>query len=314
MTKSGVALLLVAASILVAPRAHAGGNDPAAAEALFDEGRSLVKAERFTEACPKFEASQRLDPGVGTLLNLGDCLERVGKTASAWARFREAASMAVVSSQRDREKEARDRALALEPRLLRLAIRPSVEQAGLRIVRDGVVLDRDTWGTAVPVDPGRHAIAASAPGKVGWSQELQIEPAPEGTTRWVDVPKLAADAAPIVSTWGAQRTVSVVTFGAGVAAAAVGAVLALDAKSDYDAARGRCAANGCAEPLRNDAMSAGNQADAATALVIGGSVALVAGVVLFVTAPRGKPRETARARAGGVFGALDLRWAPAFAR
>lgn len=315
MTKTGIVanvMLGLALLSMSASSARAQTSDPAAAEALFDEGRRLAKEERFTEACAKFEASQRLDPGVGTLLNLGDCFERVGRTASAWARFREAASLAVASSQREREQAARLRAQALEPRLMRLAIRPEVEHAGLRIARDGVVLEPDAWGTAVPVDPGRHAITASAPGKKAWREELEVEPTPEGTTRVLVVPALESESVSEPSTWSAQRTVSVVTFGVGVAVLAAGTVIALDAKSSYDDARSRCTATGCSDPVRDQAMSAQDRADIATGLFIGGAVAVVAGVVLFVLAPRRGAAPSARAP-GGLWGALDLRWSPPFA-
>ena len=60
-------------------------SNKATAEALFTEGRALATSGKCAEAIPKFQASQKLDPGVGTLLNLAECYEQVGKTASAWA-------------------------------------------------------------------------------------------------------------------------------------------------------------------------------------------------------------------------------------
>src|SRR5260221_11014313 len=70
--------------------AHAQ-NDPVAARTLFDEGRKLLADGKYDAACPKLEESQRLDPGTGTLFNLADCWEQIGRTASAWARFLEGA-------------------------------------------------------------------------------------------------------------------------------------------------------------------------------------------------------------------------------
>src|SRR5262245_31616174 len=60
--------LLLGASVLCfalhsAAQEKSGGNR-AAAEALFNQGRDLMSAGKFSEACPKFEASQQLDPGL----------------------------------------------------------------------------------------------------------------------------------------------------------------------------------------------------------------------------------------------------------
>src|SRR5258706_4007829 len=70
--------------------AHAAGKNAVAAQALYDEARQLVAAGKFEQACPKLKASYELDPGGGTLLNLADCYERQGKTAQAYATFKDA--------------------------------------------------------------------------------------------------------------------------------------------------------------------------------------------------------------------------------
>lgn len=88
------------------------------------------------------------------------------------------------------------------------------------------------------------------------------------------------------SFWNGQRTASIVAFGAGISATAVGMGLALHAERSYDAARDQCTARGCDDETRAQAASAGTYADVATGLFIGGAVALAAGVVLLVTAPR----------------------------
>src|SRR5580698_8378696 len=76
----------------------------AAAAALFEDGRRLMGENKFAEACPKLEESQRLDPGMGTLYNLSVCFEAVGKIASAWVGFRDVAGQALASGQAQRER------------------------------------------------------------------------------------------------------------------------------------------------------------------------------------------------------------------
>src|SRR5947209_7609130 len=89
-------LCAVATNLTMTAAASAQGtsSDKAAAEALFNEGVSLVAAGSFAAGCSKFEASQALDPTLGTTLRLGDCYERVGKTASAWALFKQSEGLA----------------------------------------------------------------------------------------------------------------------------------------------------------------------------------------------------------------------------
>src|SRR4051812_35345515 len=66
----------------------------AEAEVLFRDGRTLIRRGKLAQGCDKLDASERLESSVGTLLNLGDCREKLGKFASAWAAFRKAEAMA----------------------------------------------------------------------------------------------------------------------------------------------------------------------------------------------------------------------------
>ena len=152
-------------------------GDKAAAEALFVEGRKLMEAGRYVDACPKFEASQRLDPGVGTMLNLAECYEKSGRTASAWAEFREVISAARAAESKEREALARERAAALEGKLSRLTIALSPEATGtpgIEIRRDGATVDSAELGTSIPVDPGKHVIEANAPGRQKWYKTIEL--------------------------------------------------------------------------------------------------------------------------------------------
>ena len=73
---------LASLAMLVARTAYAE-DSVAVAEHLFQEARVLVERGDYAAACPKLEASQKLEPAVGTQFNLADCYEHVGRTASA---------------------------------------------------------------------------------------------------------------------------------------------------------------------------------------------------------------------------------------
>jgi tetratricopeptide (TPR) repeat protein len=176
--------------LLHAPSAHAQ-TDKAAAEALFDQGVRLMKQNSFNDACPKLEESERIDPAVGTLLYLGECYERIGKTASAWASFREAASLANNMNQADRARVAGSRAQDLEPRLSRLSIElaPDVARiSGVVVKRGNQRLEPSLYGIPLPVDPGEYNIEVSAPGYQTWTTPIKVEPA--GASASVRVPAL----------------------------------------------------------------------------------------------------------------------------
>lgn len=130
----------------------------ALARALFTEGRELVAQGNYPQACPKFEESLRLDPGIGTQFNLADCWEHLGRTASAWALFLDTAAAAQAAVQPERADVARARALALEPSLPRLVLHVTTTTPPAQITLDGAVMGEPTWGTPIPVDPGPHAI------------------------------------------------------------------------------------------------------------------------------------------------------------
>lgn len=184
------ALACAALLSTVAPNLHAQAEDQATARALFDEGRKLMKANQFAAACPKLEAAHKLYGSAGILLNLADCYEKTGRTASAWSEFGEAASVAARSNRPDDADEARRRQAALEPSLDRLSIRVAHAAPGMVVKRDGVPLSSAAWGTMLPVDPGAHEITAEAAGYEAWSSSINL--AKPGQTATVDVPELRA--------------------------------------------------------------------------------------------------------------------------
>ena len=91
-----------------AARAETSTQNRAAAEVLFNEAGQLFRQGKYEAACQKLASSEKLDPAVGTQLNLARCYEKIGKTASAWIAFVDAAATAKSAGQAEREASARE--------------------------------------------------------------------------------------------------------------------------------------------------------------------------------------------------------------
>ena len=310
---------LLIASLALSPRAYADASPPdraaaAAADALFADAGKLAAANRWGEACLKLEASLKLDPGIGTLMRLGYCYEKIGRNSSAWSSYNDAIGMAQRANDK-RAKDATEGAKRLEPTLARLTIEVAPENAGagLEIRRDGTSISTGALGTPIPVDPGVHVLAATQPGKQAWTTTITIEAKPGVTTVRVPalvtvaepaaaaaaLPATAVAALPVAepaSVWGAQRIAGVSVGGVGVAGVIVGAVFGgLTGKKVADS-KATCTPDlrSCRQPgydLQHEARTTANVSDAAFAI---GGAAVIAGVVLVVTAPRGHAAPAAK--------------------
>jgi hypothetical protein len=157
-------------SLVIAARVASA--DPGA-EALFREGRDLLKAGKLEEACDRFARSEAIEPKVGTALNLGDCREHQGLFADAWEAFVAAQSLASRDND-DRRAEAARRAAALEPKLAHLQITAANRPPGLAITRNGRPIDVAALDSELPVDPGSYEVVATAPGYKPASAHAQL--------------------------------------------------------------------------------------------------------------------------------------------
>jgi len=204
----GVALTLAAvalAATAVALAAPAARAQPAPsvteqAQHLFEQGLKHLEAGRIAEACAAFDASQRLEPLVTTLLNLADCHERNHQLATAWAEFAQAEQQARSRSNAALEKVANKHATSLRPRLSQLTVSVPADHRvpGLEVRRGSDPVNPASWSRAVPVDGGSYTITARAPGCEPWSTTRAIKP--EGDNQTIEVPRLAAVPAPPVAT------------------------------------------------------------------------------------------------------------------
>lgn len=160
----------------------------AAARSLFNEARELMQAGQATKACPKFEESLRLEPGLGTRFNLADCWQAIERNASAWSLFLDVAAEARASGQTERAEVANERARALEPKLSYLVISVESPRDGQHVWLGPVELGRGAWGSRWPVDKGSHQLRAEAPGFESSNQTVRVS-AP-GNVISVTVPPL----------------------------------------------------------------------------------------------------------------------------
>jgi serine/threonine-protein kinase len=295
--------------------AQGQARDPAGAEKLFTEARKLLDAGKYAEACQRLADSQKLDPGVGTLLNLAQCYEKMGRTATAWATYHEAAALARANGQADREKKAARAADTLEPNLPKLTVTvpDAAAEKGVEVKRNGMAVPKSLWGVSEPVDPGEYVIEAHAAGKKPWSTRVKAEagratavilppldesasPAAAAATSAPPDTPAAAPSAPVrdsstslettSSGLRGQRLAAVIVGGAGIVAAGVGTVLAVSANSTYDSTNPHCTAdNFCDDQGIADRNTAMDRGRLATGVLIGGGVAFAAGVALWLTAP-----------------------------
>jgi serine/threonine-protein kinase len=303
----------LAGVLIAAPPLRAQEGNKAAAEALFSAGRELMAAGKFNEACSKFEGSQKLDAGLGTLLYLADCYERANRLASAWATFKEAESIAMGRSDQSRAEVAKDRYSKIEPRLTRVVVKVADgNDAGTVVKHNGQVVPRESWGVALPVDAGDQTLEASSPGHKTWTATVRVEG--EGVNVPIDVPLLEVDNAPKPaeamattapaepvpsadkgaqgSSGSTQRTIGLVVGGVGVVGIVVGTIFGLKAKSKNDDSKGFCKPdnpNDCSAQGVNLRDQALNAAKVSTVGMVVGGVALAGGIVLFITAPSDKP-------------------------
>jgi serine/threonine-protein kinase len=281
----------------------------ASAEALFNDGITLVSAGRFAEGCAKFEGSQALEATLGTELRLADCYERIGRTASAWALFKESQGIAHRNGELQREDVARSRAEALTPRLSFLTIEVEPPPAkGLRVERNEQLVPPASLGAPIPVDPGVQTVVVSAPARRSWSGSVVV-PAESGTATLhvpnlamapvarVSVPMSPAPAPAPLRVVNTQRTLGIVTTGLGAAGILSGLGLGWYAKHENDLSRTDqyCPVDdhdGCSHAgvsLRNRSRAF---AAASTATLLVSGAVLVTGVVLWSTAASSSERAS----------------------
>jgi hypothetical protein len=309
-------------ALAVALAAGAAFADPAAdrKQGAKDakQGRALLKAHKYADACPKLETSQQLAPSLVTETLLAECDVHIGKLASALAAYRDVVAREPNSKRR---KAAVDVVAKLDLRVPRIIVKVD---ADAEVMLDGAPLAATAQGA--PVDFGRHEIVGSKPGTVEFHKSVTITD--EGQVVTINVkleaPPVLAKAAPAVvalaptpaprprvepASPSHRRTYAVATIGVGGAGLVTGVVFGALARAKWNSAKEVCGGSTtCATQAEADAAGklgaqAHSRATLSTIFSIAGGAVAAAGLVLYATAPSGREVQVAALPAsdGGTF-------------
>lgn len=230
-----------------------------------------------------------------------------------------AAERVAGGSVEPREKIARLRAARIQKRMPTLRLVIEAPQPDTLVTLDGRTIAARTWGTATPIDPGEHVLRVSAPGRVVWRQKFAIAeqkhqqlqvpeleheveaPPPTAANSAASVsaaaPESAASAisAPIVNNASSAaapgpdtlRIIAYALAGAGLIAGGTGVAFGIATNSTLSKRDALCPNDICRDArelaqvgkLTEDARDTSTPA---TVLIIGGSIALAAGLTWLV--------------------------------
>jgi hypothetical protein len=307
-----LACLICAGIIASAASAHAQDNFQAvsAAKTLFEQGQKQMEDKNYDGACQSFKASNEAVARVGTLLNLADCYEKAGKLASAWGAYFDAISLGRRQNKPEYEEFAQKNRDRLEPLLSKMTIivPPEVKVDGMKVTRDGQIVEPVALGVAIAIDPGKHVIEASAPRKLAFhtevtvddahkNVEVKVEKLADAPMQWArtNQPQIVEKVVEVPSSITPLRIGGIVLGSLGIASVIVGSALGLVANDKYQSALKNDCNNDpstCTPVGVTNGATAHDLANIATGLFVGGLVAVAGGVTLFIVGAPSRPAST----------------------
>jgi tetratricopeptide (TPR) repeat protein len=276
-----------AATPPTATTATADGAKARASQLLAD-GLVLSQEGDFAGALDKYREAYAIYPSAKLLINIGTSYRALGRQADAAESYER--YIADRDAAPDRVRELR--ALLVEIDKLVAWATIDVNESGAQLRVDGKAIAYQGKKATVRLDPGSHTFvaekgelqpaivtAALSPGQKR-SISLRLAPKPKTVTI-------------VVQDGRAQRITAFAVGGAGILGVAGGAVVGGLAIASNSAARAHChpsdptLCDGDGARLGRRAQA---EATASTVAIAIGSAALVAGIALYVTAPKGERR------------------------
>jgi hypothetical protein len=301
--------LLSAMLVLWSAGARAADEPGSDADAWFQRGVTLMRADDCTDAIPAFLKSDELDTSAAALVNLGSCYAHLRRKARAWNAYEKAANAARLEGNSVLEQRALEAMAVLGPTLTKVQIVTPRDSPHLSIRLNGEALS-DYDGQPIPLDPGENTIEAAEPGKEPWRRTITANEL--GATLVIQVPDLrfasgprsAREAFPHEAAKQLDlRLPGILVSGTGLAAIVVGSVLGLSAQHTYRESRNNCIGNRCTQAGVDQRDDAQTRAAASTALFGVGLVAVATGVVLWAVSP--PRRAVSRFRTAVAWDAVD---------
>ena len=281
------------AALAIAVSVGRAAADPriAKADQLFAEGKALF-GTNLAQACDKFEESLRYNPAaIGTLLNVALCDEKLGRIASAVAKFTEARDRAMEQGLVQHVRAAEQHIVALEADVPHLSIQLTEALPETRVLIGDRVIALDETSN-IAVDPGEVVVTVSAPARLPYHTKLVID---RSEHREIVVPALARP----VTVTSARRRIGQVTTFAGGAAVGTAIGLGLYARHLYHAqfghampGDGRCNDDlECERVGLKQTQRARTLANVATVVGIAGVAVAGVGAYLWLRAPSRAPAD-----------------------
>lgn len=255
--------------------------DRTKADLLFDEGRKLANDGKYKEACDKFQAAIELDPEApGTLLNLGQCNEKLGKlgTALGWYIKAEGHGRQYKMTEIVDAAAARIAAIESHVAIVKLEFAEPLPSDG-KVTLDGVEVKRED-ASRMTLDSGHHKIEILAPHKRTVSKEVDATEGEQTVkfTAWQDTTSVVHDPGK------RHRQLAYGAAGLAFASYAADVLLGLHYKHVYDR---NCPDDVCSGDGRQLANQAYHDANLwTTSTFIAGTALGIGAVVLYLTAPK----------------------------
>jgi hypothetical protein len=278
-------------------------RDKLEAQQLFNDGNRLAGEGEYLQAVERFRAAYARYPSPKILLNVGTMLRHLGRNVEAAEVYE--SYLRDPGGEPARAEDLRRILREIDLVVGHLEIAASEEGAQVRLDDKQIVGFKN--GKKVRVEPGEHTLTAEHPGfapavrtvRVAAGQELRVV---------LDFTRPPERRVVVERPPSPLRTAGWVTGGIGAAGIVAGGAAGVVAMTKNSAAAKHCLAPTACDPegvaLGNTARTSGTVST--VAFTVGG-VALAAGIVLVIVAPRSPPAAVGATRlvvAGGPGGGL----------